>query len=269
MWWRTPLSFVSTQSPRICHRSSLPTACIVSSPQWSWILLVSHSTSWHIRIWMELVSRVCMSNPMNEINQSKLNQCRTYSAAMETITCSRNSITCSSIRPKTTASMSSCVRQWMAFLNIHGQHILDVLWKSIMPHCLNIHTHPLNHSIINVNSNYLLLYIIITSIPCYNENDDLFKHCNSIESVVDKEYKVNVSMDGVCLLDMPFIDILNNLVTLSHTKLINGIEWTSESHTIFAFTNIPSLVCLGGVKSITIVFEHLGEVVSTSSSECS
>ena len=107
------------------------------------------------------------------------------------------------------------------------------------------------------------LYLIITSIPCYNENDVLFKHCDSIESIVDKGYKVNVSMDGVSLLDVPFIDTLNNLVTLSHTKLINGIDWTSESHTISAFTNIPSLVCLGDVKSITIIFEHLSEVVAS------
>ena len=28
-----------------------------------------------------------------------------------------------------------------------------------MPLCLNIHTHPLNHSIMNGNSNYLLVYI--------------------------------------------------------------------------------------------------------------
>ena len=41
------------------------------------------------------------------------------------------------------------------------------------------------------------LYLIITSIPCYNENDALFKQCDSIESVVDKGYKVSVSMDGV------------------------------------------------------------------------
>ena len=80
---------------------------------------------------------------------------------------------------------------------------------------------------------------------------------------MDKGYKVNVSMDGVSLLDVPFIDTLNNLVTLSHTKLKNGIEWTSESHTISAFTNIYSLVCLGDVKSITIIFEHLSEVVAS------
>ena len=108
------------------------------------------------------------------------------------------------------------------------------------------------------------LYFIITSIPCYNENDVLIKHCDSIESVVDKGYKVSISMDGLSLLDVPFIDTLNNLVPLSHTKLINGIEWASKSHTISAFTNIPSLVCLGGVKSITIVFEQLSQVVSFS-----
>ena len=109
------------------------------------------------------------------------------------------------------------------------------------------------------------LYLIITSIPCYNENDALFKHCDSIESIVDKGYKVSVSMDGVSLIDVPFIDTLNNLVTLSHTKLINGIEWISESHTISVFTNISSLVYLRGVKSITIVFEHLSQVVVSSS----
>ena len=67
-------------------------------------------------------------------------------------------------------------------------------------------------------------FLTIISIPCYNENDALFKHCDFIESIVDKGYKVSVSMDGVSLLDVPFIDMLNNLVTLSHTKLINGIE---------------------------------------------
>ena len=157
MWWRTSLSFVSIQSPRIYYRSSLPITCTGSSPQWWYIWLASHSTCLHIRIWMERVWRVCISNPMNQINQSKLNRCRTYSAAMETTTRSRNSITCSSICQRTMANIPSCVRQWMAFLNIHGRYLLDVLWKSIMSHSLNIHPHPLNHSIINANSNYLLL----------------------------------------------------------------------------------------------------------------
>ena len=40
-------------------------------------------------------------------------------------------------------------------------------------------------------------FLTIISIPCYNENDVLFKHCDSIESIVGKGYKVSVSMDGV------------------------------------------------------------------------
>ena len=110
------------------------------------------------------------------------------------------------------------------------------------------------------------LYLINTSITCYNENDSLFNKYDSIESIVGKGYKVSISRDGLPLLDVPFIDTHNNLVSISDTKLINGIEWTSESYTISSFTNIPSLVCLGGVKSITIVFEHLGEVASSDSS---
>ena len=109
------------------------------------------------------------------------------------------------------------------------------------------------------------LYLVNTSITCYNENDSLFNGCDSIESVVGMGYKVNISINGLLLFDVPSIDTLNNLVTSSDTKLINGIGWASESHAISATTNIPSLVCLGGVKSITIVFEHLIEVTSSSS----
>ena len=112
------------------------------------------------------------------------------------------------------------------------------------------------------------LYLVTTTITCYNENDALFNDCDSIESVVNKGYKVSVSLDGTPLLDLPFIDTLNNLVTTSDTKLINGTGWTGNgetespggtTHTITATTNIPSLVCLGGVKSITIAFESLVE----------
>ena len=46
----------------------------------------------------------------------------------------------------------------MVFLNIHGR-TLHVVWKSIMPLCLNIYTHSHNNFIINDNSNYLLVYI--------------------------------------------------------------------------------------------------------------
>ena len=73
-------------------------------------------------------------------------------------------------------------------------------------------------------------------------------------------------MDGLPLFDVPFIDTLNNLVTLSDTKLIHGIGWVNENYTTSSTTNIPSLICLGGVKNITIVFEHLGELASSGSS---
>ena len=76
-------------------------------------------------------------------------------------------------------------------------------------------------------------------------------------------------MNTLSLLDVPFIDTLNNLVTLSDIKLINGKEWTSESNTTSTSTTIPSLVCLGGVKNITIVFEYLSELASSASSDSS
>ena len=69
-------------------------------------------------------------------------------------------------------------------------------------------------------------------------------------------------MDSLPLLDLLFIDTLNNLVTLISYALVGVGE--GESHTISASTNIPSLVCLRGVKSITIVFEHSVEVASSS-----
>ena len=50
------------------------------------------------------------------------------------------------------------------------------------------------------------LYLVNTSITCYNENDSLFNECDSIESVVDKGYMVSISMDGLSLLDVPFIE---------------------------------------------------------------
>ena len=70
------------------------------------------------------------------------------------------------------------------------------------------------------------LYLINTSITCYNTNDSLFNECDSIESVVGKGYKVSISMNDMSLFDIPFIDTLNNLVSISDTKLINGIGWT-------------------------------------------
>ena len=104
-------------------------------------------------------------------------------------------------------------------------------------------------------------YLVTTTVITYL-SVDVFNECDSIESVVGKGYKVNVSIDSTPLLTLPFIDTLNNLVTLTNYALV-GIK--DSPHMISATTNIPSLVCLGGVKSITIVFEHLGDVASGSS----
>ena len=105
-------------------------------------------------------------------------------------------------------------------------------------------------------------YLVTTTVTVYLFVD-VFNDCDSIESVVSKGYKVNVSIDNTPLLTISFIDTLNNLVTLTSYALVGIGE--GESHSISASTNIPSLVCLGCVKSITIVFEHLSDASSDSS----
>ena len=105
-------------------------------------------------------------------------------------------------------------------------------------------------------------YLVTTTVITYLFVD-VFNDCDSIESVVSKGYKVNVSIDNTPMLTIPFIDTLNNLVTLTNYTLVEIKE--SSPQVISATTNIPSLVCLGDVRSITIVFEHLGDVASDSS----
>ena len=56
---------------------------------------------------------------------------------------------------------------------------------------------------------------------------DVFNDCDSIESVVSKCYKVNVSIDNTPLLTILFIDTLNNLVTLTNYALM---EIKESSH---------------------------------------
>ena len=105
-------------------------------------------------------------------------------------------------------------------------------------------------------------YLMTTTVTAYL-SVDVFNDCDSIESVVSKGYKVNVSINNTPLLTISFIDTLNNLVTLTNYTLVEIGDF--HIHVISATTNIPSLICLRGVKSITIVFEHLGEVASDSS----
>ena len=71
---------------------------------------------------------------------------------------------------------------------------------------------------------------------------------------------MQVTFDNTPILDRPYIDTLNSLVTHTGYAVVN----VSTSPVLHMFSNLP-IMLLGGVKSITIVFEHLGEVASDSS----
>ena len=140
-----------------------------------------------------------MLNPMNEINQSKLNESMSY-----IFSSNRNNYTFKKLDNM--------------FINMpenDGKHVLvcetmdgvpQYSW-TIPSECfvkvnnVTLFEHPhTSTQPFNNQCQFQLpsaLYLMITSIPCYNENDDLFKHCDSIESIVGKGYKVSVSMDGV------------------------------------------------------------------------
>ena len=139
-----------------------------------------------------------MSNSMNEINQSKLNQCRTYSTAMEynyTFKKLDNML----INMPENDGKHALVRETVDGVHQYSWTTHSGCFVKVNNATLFEHTHTSTQPFNNQCQFQLssALYLIITSIPCYNENDALFKHCDSIESVVDKGYKVSVSMDGV------------------------------------------------------------------------
>ena len=107
------------------------------------------------------------------------------------------------------------------------------------------------------SGSYLITTTVITYLP-----EDMFNDCTSIESVVEKGYRVLVTFDNTPILDRPYIDTLNSLVSHTGYAVVNI---GGNSPVLRAFSNLP-LMLLGGVKSITIVFEHLGEVASSDSS---
>ena len=106
------------------------------------------------------------------------------------------------------------------------------------------------------SGSYLVTTNVITYLP-----DDMFNDCDSIESVVEKGYRVLVTFDNTPILDRPYIDTLNSLVSHTGYAVVN----VGTSPVLRTYSNLP-IMLLGGVKSITIVFEHLGEVVSSSGS---
>ena len=105
------------------------------------------------------------------------------------------------------------------------------------------------------SGSYLITTTVITYLP-----DDMFNDCTSIESVVEKGYRVLVTFDNTPILDRPYIDTLNSLMSHTGYAVVNV---GGNSPVLRTFSNLP-LMLLGGVKSITIVFEHLGDVSSDS-----
>ena len=112
------------------------------------------------------------------------------------------------------------------------------------------------------SGSYLITTTVITYLP-----DDMFNDCTSIESVVEKGYRVLVTFDNTPILDRPYIDTLNSLVSHTGYAVVNiGGSNASpyNSPVLRTDSNLP-LMLLGGVKSITIVFEHLSSASSGSS----
>ena len=104
-------------------------------------------------------------------------------------------------------------------------------------------------------------YLVTTTVITYL-SEDVFNDCDSIESVVGKGYRVLVTFDNTPILDRPYIDTLNSLVSHTGYAVVNV---GAEATVLRTYSNLP-LMLLGGVKSITIVFEHLGDAGSSGSS---
>ena len=68
---------------------------------------------------------------------------------------------------------------------------------------------------------------------------DVFNEGDSIELMVSKGYKVNVSIDNTPMLTIPFIYTFNNLITLTNCALVKIRDFP---HVISATTNIPFLL---------------------------
>ena len=105
-------------------------------------------------------------------------------------------------------------------------------------------------------------YLVTTTVITYL-SEDVFNDCDSIESVVGKGYRVLVTFDNTPILDRPYIDTLNSLVSHTGYAVVNV---GGNSPVLRTYSNLP-LMLLGGVKSITIVFEHLGDAGSSGSSQ--
>ena len=148
---------------------------------------------------MAPISRVCMSNTMNEVNQSKLNQSMSYIFSSNPNNYTFKKLDNMLINMLENDGQHVLVRETVDGVPQYSWTIPSGCFVKVNNTTLFEHPHTSTQQFNNQCQFQLssALYLAITSIPCYNENDALIKHCDSIESVVDKGYKVSVSMDGV------------------------------------------------------------------------
>ena len=140
-----------------------------------------------------------MSNPMNEINQSNLNESMSYIFSSNGNNYTFKKLDNMLINMPENDGKHVLVRETVDGVHQYSWTIPSGCFVKVNNATLFEHT-PTSTQPFNNQCQFQLssaLYLIIKSIPCYNENDALFKHCDSIESVVGKGYKVSVSMDGV------------------------------------------------------------------------
>ena len=136
---------------------------------------------------------------MNEINQSKLNESMSYIFSSNGNNYTFKKLDNMLINMPENDGKHVLVRETVDGVHQYSWTILSGCFVKVNNATLFEHTSTSTQPFNNQCQFELpsALYLAITSIPCYNENDALFKHCDSIESIVDKEYKVSVSMDGV------------------------------------------------------------------------
>ena len=135
---------------------------------------------------------------MNEFNQSKLNQSMSYIFSSNPNNYTFKKLDNMLINIPENDGKHVLVRETVDGVHQYSWTIPSGCFVKVNNATLFEHT-PTSTQPFNNQCQFQLssaLYLIITSIPCYNENDVLFKHCDSIESIVDKGYKVSVSMDS-------------------------------------------------------------------------
>ena len=96
------------------------------------------------------------------------------------------------------------------------------------------------------SGSYLITTTVITYLP-----DDMFNDCTSIESVVEKGYRVLVTFDNTPILDRPYIDTLNSLVSHTGYAVVNvgGNEGALRAPYLSSASSVAELRSAGTTMS--------------------